>query len=252
MLRRRTPLREARPPCRSAESAAGHRLSVLRSSVVAAAAIALIAAAPAHAAKVENLQKLGKLSYFAYVEKAVPAKAQPKTSARTVGKLRLKTGEKTDDLVSVIARTTDSKDRVWLKVRLPIRPNGTTGWVQESALSELQPVDSWIKVSTKTNKVTVIKKGKKVFSANVGVGQPQWPTPKGQFYIRAKLTNFGDPFYGPLAYVTSATSDTLTDWPGGGIVGIHGTSLPNLIPGKISHGCVRMKNADILKRDKLV
>ena len=222
------------------------------SVVLGAVAIALIAAAPARAAKIENLNKLGKQSYYAFVEKAVGAKSQPKTSARTVGKLRLKTGEGTDDLVLVIARTTDSKDRVWLKVRLPIRPNGTTGWVQESALSELQPVQTWIKVSTKTYKVTVIKKGKRVFSASVGVGQSQWPTPKGQFYIRAKLTNFGDAFYGPLAYVTSATSDTLTDWPGGGIVGIHGTSLPNLIPGKISHGCVRMKNADILKLDKLV
>jgi lipoprotein-anchoring transpeptidase ErfK/SrfK len=221
-------------------------------AVLGAVAITLIAAAPARAATIENLQKLGKESYFAYVEKAVPAKKDPKTTAKTVGKLKLKTGEGTDDLVLVLARTTDAKDRVWLKVRLPIRPNGTTGWVQENALSELQPVDSWIKVSTKTYKVTVIKNGKKVLSANVGVGQPQWPTPKGQFYIRAKLTNFGDPFYGPLAFVTSATSDTLTDWPGGGIVGIHGTSLPNLIPGKISHGCVRMKNADILKLDKFV
>ncbi|HEY6889220.1 MAG TPA: L,D-transpeptidase [Solirubrobacter sp.] len=221
-------------------------------AVLGAVAIALIAAAPARAAKIENLQKLGKESYFAYVEKAVPAKKDPKTTAKTVGRLKLKTGEGTDDLVLVLARTTDAKERVWLKVRLPIRPNGTTGWVQENALSELQPVDSWIKVSTKTYKVTVIKAGKKVFSANVGVGQSQWPTPKGQFYIRAKLTNFGDPFYGPLAFVTSATSDTLTDWPGGGIVGIHGTSLPNLIPGKISHGCVRMKNPDILKLDKLV
>ena len=52
--------------------------------------------------------------------------------------------------------------------------------------------------------------------------------------------------------MTSATSNQLTDWPGGGIVGIHGTSLPGLIPGKISHGCVRMKNADIKKLDKLV
>jgi lipoprotein-anchoring transpeptidase ErfK/SrfK len=223
------------------------------SVVLGAVAIALIAAAPARAAqKLENLNKPGKESYYAYVEQAVGAKSQPKTSAKTVGKLRLKTGEGTDDLVLVIARTTDSKDRVWLKVRLPIRPNGTTGWAQESALSELQPVDSWIKVSTKTNRLTVIKKGKKVFSAPVGVGQSQWPTPKGQFYIRAKLTNFGDAFYGPIAYVTSATSDTLTDWPGGGIVGIHGTSLPNLIPGKISHGCVRMKNADIKRVDKLV
>ena len=222
------------------------------SVVLGAVAISLIAAAPSRAASIENLQKLGKESYFAYVEKAVPAKQDPDTTSKTVGKLKLKTGEGTDDLVLVLARTTDSQDRVWLKVRLPIRPNGTTGWVQENALSELQPVDSWIKVSTKINKITVIKAGKRVFSASVGVGQPQWPTPKGEFYIRAKLTNFGDPFYGPIAFVTSATSDTLTDWPGGGIVGIHGTSLPNLIPGKISHGCVRMKNKDILKLDKLV
>ena len=212
------------------------------SVVLGAVAIALIAAAPSRAATIENLQKLGKESYFAYVEKAVPARQDPDTTSKTVGKLKLKSGVGTDDLVLVLARTTDSQDRVWLKVRLPIRPNGTTGWVQENALSELQPVDSWIKVSTKTYKVTVIKKGKKVFC----------PTPRGQFYIRAKLTNFGDPFYGPLAYITSATSDTLTDWPGGGIVGVHGTNEPGLIPGRISHGCVRMKNADILKLNKLI
>src|SRR3954468_12624591 len=89
------------------------------SVVLGAVAIALIAAAPARAAKIENLNKLGKESYYAYVEKAAGAKAEPKVSARTVGKLRLKPGEGTDDLVLVIAGTTDSQDRVWLKVRLP-------------------------------------------------------------------------------------------------------------------------------------
>jgi lipoprotein-anchoring transpeptidase ErfK/SrfK len=223
-----------------------------RTGVLAAVAIALIAAAPARAAKIENLQRLGKRSYFAYVDKAVPAKAQAKTSARTVGRLTRKTGEDTDDLVLVLARTTDSRKRVWLKVRLPIRPNGTTGWVQQNALSDLQPVDTWLKISTKTYKATVIKNGKRVFSANVGVGQPQWPTPRGQFYVRVKLTGYNNPVYGPLAFVTSATSDKLTDWPGGGIVGVHGTNQPGLIPGRISHGCVRMKNADILKLNELI
>ena len=75
----------------------------------------------------------------------------------------------------------------------PIRPNGTTGWVQETALSELQPVDTWLRISTKTYKATVIKNGKRVFSANIGVGQPQWPTPRGQFYIRAKLDGLREP-----------------------------------------------------------
>lgn len=220
--------------------------------MVVAAAAALVAAAPAQAAKVENLQKLGRESYYAFVEKAVPAKAQPNASARTVGKLTLKTGEGTDDLVLVLSRTTDEKDQVWLKVRLPIRPNGTTGWVPEEALSSLQPVNTWLRISTKTYRATLIKNGKRAWSAPIGVGQSQWPTPKGQFYIRAKLTGYNNPVYGPLAFVTSATSPTLTDWPGGGIVGIHGTNQPGLIPGRISHGCVRVRNDAIRKLDKLI
>ena len=70
--------------------------------------------------------------------------------------------------MAVIARTTDSKDRVWLKVRLPIRPNGTTGWVPENALDELQPVDTWLRIGAKTFKATLIKNGKRVFSAQIG------------------------------------------------------------------------------------
>jgi lipoprotein-anchoring transpeptidase ErfK/SrfK len=224
-----------------------------RRSVVAAAAVALSAsAAPAYAAKVENLQKLGRESHYAFVEQRAKAKAEPKDSAKTVGRLTTRTGEGTDDLVLVLSRTTDENEQVWLKVRLPIRPNGTTGWVKEEALSSLQPVDTWLRISTKTYRATLIKKGKKVWSSPIGVGQNQWPTPKGQFYIRAKLTGYKNPVFGPLAFVTSATSPTLTDWPGGGIVGIHGTNQPGLIPGKISHGCVRVPNANIRKLDRLM
>ncbi len=219
-----------------------------------AIALAFAAAPPAHAAKIEKLDKLGAEAHFAFVEKAAVARSQPKATARKVGKLTKRSPEGTDDLVAVIARTTDSKDRVWLKVRLPIRPNGTTGWVRENALDELQPVDTWLRISTKTLKATLIRKGKRVFSAQIGVGQSQWPTPRGQFFVRAKLKGYGSrgSFYGPLAFITSATSDTLTDWPGGGIVGIHGTSLPGLIPGRISHGCVRLRNRDILRLEKLM
>ena len=225
----------------------------LSRSVVAAAAVAFCAsAAPAQAAKVVSLQKLGRQSHFAFVERKVAVKAEAEAGARTVGKLTTKTGEGTDDLVLVVARTTDDRDRVWLKVRLPVRPNGTTGWVPEAALSSLQPVDTWLKISTKTYRATLIKKGRKVWSSPIGVGQSQWPTPKGEFYVRAKLTGYNNPVYGPLAFVTSATSPTLTDWPGGGIVGIHGTNQPGLIPGRISHGCVRVPNANLLKLNKLM
>jgi lipoprotein-anchoring transpeptidase ErfK/SrfK len=63
---------------------------------------------------------------------------------------------------------------------------------------------------------------------------------------------FGDPFYGPVAFGTSARSEVLTDWPGGGFIGIHGTNEPQLIPGRISHGCIRLRNSDILRLSRLM
>jgi lipoprotein-anchoring transpeptidase ErfK/SrfK len=220
-----------------------------------ALAVALLAAAAAPAqAKVQNLYHPGKETFYAFVDQAVAAHSQPKDSARTVGRLKTRTPDATDELVLVLASTTDKQDRTWYRVRLPIRPNGTKGWVPEDALSEPQPLDTWLKIDTSAFTVTLIKSGKKVFRARAGVGQPQWATPKGQFYIRSKLTGYGSAgsIYGPVAFGTSATSDTLTDWPGGGIVGVHGTNEPGLIPGRISHGCVRMKNPDILKLNKLI
>ena len=65
--------------------------------------------------------------------------------------------------------------------------------------------------------------------------------------MRERLRNLnGDPLYGPWAFGTSAYS-VLSDWPGGGVVGIHGTNRPQLIPGRPSHGCIRVPNRKILQ-----
>jgi len=223
-------------------------------AAIFALAAAPVAADAARIERIERLDQLGKRSYFAFVEKAEVARTAPATTAAPVAKLTRRSTVGTDDLVAVVARTVDERDRVWLQVRLPVRPNGTTGWVPESALSELQPLQTWLRIDTRSFRATLIKNGKRVWSARVGVGQPQWPTPRGRFFVRAVLKGYGSAgsFYGPLAFITSATSDTLTDWPGGGIVGIHGTSVPGLIPGRISHGCVRVRNADILRLAKLM
>ncbi len=222
-------------------------------SVALAVALVAAAAAPAQA-KTQNLFHPGKQTFYAFVDRAVATYAQPKGSARTVARLKTRTPDKTDELVLVLKSTTDEQDRTWYQVRLPVRPNGTKGWVPADALSDLQPLDTWLKINTRTFTATLVKKGRKVFQARVGVGQPQWRTPTGQFYIRSKLTGYGGAgsFYGPVAFGTSATSDTLTDWPGGGYVGVHGTNEPGLIPGRISHGCVRLKNPDILRLSKLM
>jgi hypothetical protein len=72
------------------------------------------------------------------------------------------------------------------------------------------------------------------------------------FYIRNRLTRYRSPMYGPLAFGTSARSAQLTDWPAGGFIGIHGTDRPDLLPGRVSHGCIRMRNADILRLGRLM
>ena len=78
------------------------------------------------------------------------------------------------------------------------------------------------------------------------------PTPRGRFYVRNKLTRFRNPFYGPIAFGTSARSAILTDWPAGGFIGIHGTNRPDLLPGAVSHGCIRLRNAAIRRLARLM
>ncbi|MGH3022780.1 MAG: L,D-transpeptidase [Gaiellaceae bacterium] len=101
-------------------------------------------------------------------------------------------------------------------------------------------------------RATLFRGGRAVFRAAVGVGTAAAPTPTGDFYIRNKLTRYRSPFYGPIAFGTSARSPTLTDWPAGGFVGIHGTNRPDLIPGAVSHGCIRLRNEDIVRLARLM
>jgi lipoprotein-anchoring transpeptidase ErfK/SrfK len=107
-------------------------------------------------------------------------------------------------------------------------------------------------VDLRRTTATLTRGGRRVFRAKVGVGLPQWPTPRGRFYIRNKLVRYRSRFYGPLAFGTSARSTVLTDWPDGGFVGVHGTDRPDLIPGQISHGCIRMSNSDIVRLGRLM
>jgi lipoprotein-anchoring transpeptidase ErfK/SrfK len=107
-------------------------------------------------------------------------------------------------------------------------------------------------ISHRRMRATLYKRGRQIFSAMVGVGQPHWPTPRGDFYIREKLSGYDAPAYGPRAFGLNARSAVLTDWPGGGFVGIHGTNEPQILPGRVSHGCVRMRNAAILRLFRLM
>jgi hypothetical protein len=188
---------------------------------------------------------------WAPVDRAVAARTAPRSTARAVARLDLLTPEGTSNLVSVVEEKVVGGAR-WLRVRLPILPNNSTGWLPRSALGGLVPVDTRLLIDLGRLHAALYRQGRLVFDAPVGVGTARAPTPRGTFYIRDKLTDFASPFYGPIAFGTSARSAVLTDWPDGGYIGIHGTDEPQLIPGRVSHGCIRMRNKDIIRLARLM
>ena len=126
-----------------------------------------------------------------------------------------------------------------------MRPNGRTGWVRDSALGPLYRVRTRLVVDRGRLRATLYRSGRRIWRSPIGVGKAGTPTPAGHFWIREKfkVANPGG-LYGPRAFGTSAYS-RLSDWPGGGVIGIHGTNEPYLIPGRPSHGCIRVPNRAI-------
>ena len=192
------------------------------------------------------------LSHYAPVLKPTIARARPTAAAAPVVAVSTRTPEGTTNIVRVVDRRRDAAGHLWVRASLATLPNGRTGWLPRASLGGYGVVDTQLVVDLERLTATLTKAGHVVFHARVGVGQPRWPTPHGRFYVRNRLTQFAGPTYGPLAFGTSARSEHLTDWPGGGFIGIHGTNQPQLIPGRISHGCIRMRNADILALAKLM
>jgi hypothetical protein len=199
-----------------------------------------------------RLSRSSALSYWASVRLAVAARSAPTSRAAVVTWLARTTAEGTTNIVLVLSRRTDRHGRLWVHVRLPVLPNGLTGWVPRVALGVYGAVQTHLVVDLERLTVTLFRDGRPILRAPAGVGQPQWPTPKGSFYIRDVVTKYESPFYGPLAFGTSARSSVLTDWPGGAFIGIHGTDEPQLLPGRVSHGCIRLRNEDILRLRRLM
>jgi lipoprotein-anchoring transpeptidase ErfK/SrfK len=198
-----------------------------------------------------RLTKSVAASYWASVRHGVLARVAPSSRAAVVAWLPSTTPEGTTNIVLVLGRRA-GPGGLWVHVRLPVLPNGRTAWVPRETLGVYGVVHTHLVIDLARLTATLLRDGRPVFRAPVGVGQPQWPTPRGSFYIRNVLTRYSSPFYGPVAFGTSARSSVLTDWPGGGFVGIHGTDAPQLLPGRVSHGCIRLRNEDILRLRRLM
>jgi lipoprotein-anchoring transpeptidase ErfK/SrfK len=215
-------------------------------ALVAGLALATPGPVPVQLSGVDNLTR------WAYVMHRVVARDRPAATARSVGVVPAVTPEGETNLVVAYDAERDAEERLWVRVPLSTLPNGLTGWVPRDALGDLHRVRTRLVVDRERLRAFLLRDGHTVFSTGIGVGKARWPTPVGEFYIRVRLEHFKNPFYGPVAFGTNARSPRLTDWPEGGVVGIHGTDAPQLLPGRVSHGCIRLRNSSIRRLVRLM
>jgi lipoprotein-anchoring transpeptidase ErfK/SrfK len=132
----------------------------------------------------------------------------------------------------------------WYRVEIPGRPNGRSGWIPAAA-ADLAPVNRWLVVYRESRKFELYVNGKLRRTGPVAVGARGMETPIGLFYVQTSFVPDQYPILGAYAFETSGYSK-LSDWPGGGVVGVHGTNTPWLIGQAVSHGCVRLRNSDVV------
>ena len=134
----------------------------------------------------------------------------------------------------------------WVEVLLPVRPNGSTGWVHASDVN-LTANPFHVVVSLNAHTITVTNARSVIYAGPVAVGAPATPTPTGNYYLYV-LLQAPDPSgpYGPFAYGLSSHSDALATFDGGDAeIGIHGNNDASALGQSVSHGCIRMDNAAI-------
>ena len=139
----------------------------------------------------------------------------------------------------------------WVEVLLPVRPNGSTGWLHASDVTLTQN-PFHIVVSLSAHTITVTNATSVVYTGPVAVGAPATPTPTGNYYLYV-LLQAPDPTtaYGPYAYGLSSHSDALDTFAGSDAeIGIHGNNDASVLGQDVSHGCVRMDNDAITALSK--
>jgi lipoprotein-anchoring transpeptidase ErfK/SrfK len=139
-----------------------------------------------------------------------------------------------------------AKQADWLQVLLPLRPNGSVGWIHSSDVT-LRQHDYHVLVELGSHRITAWKGGTIIDAEPIGVGTANSPTPGGNYYVTEAL-QVPDPSgpYGPYALGLSGYSNVYQNFNGGnGVIGIHGTNEPSGIGRDVSHGCIRLSNAGI-------
>lgn len=168
--------------------------------------------------------------------------ARPGPGARRTGVLSATNDWAQPLWLPAVSGFADRDGTTWFRVRLPLRPNGSTGWVRGDQV-ETRVRHERIVVDLSAHRLRRVADGHAVDDLSVGVGAPSTPTAPGRFFVWARVPT-GDPTgpYGVFVLGLSGFSNVITEWVGGGRMAIHGTADPGDRGHDVSHGCVRVYN----------
>ncbi|HYF12145.1 MAG TPA: L,D-transpeptidase, partial [Actinomycetota bacterium] len=126
------------------------------------------------------------------------------------------------------------------------------GWIRGDGI-ELGQTDYRLVVDLERLRLRLLDGCRTLEAFEIGVGTRDTPTPRGTFFLNSLLRPPDrDSVYGAYAFGLSAYSDVITDWEGGGIVGLHGTDDASSIGREVSHGCIRLRNDAIRRLARLL
>jgi lipoprotein-anchoring transpeptidase ErfK/SrfK len=148
-----------------------------------------------------------------------------------------------DQTVPQVFLVKETRRDGWVRVLLPVRPNGSTGWVHASDV-QVTGNNFHVMVELGARRITVTRDQAPIYQGDVAVGTSATPTPTGEYYVRVKIKAI-DPTtaYGPYAWGLSSHSDALETFNGGDAeIGIHGNNDASVLGQEVTHGCVRIDN----------
>jgi L,D-transpeptidase catalytic domain len=186
-----------------------------------------------------------RLAYAAVVrDRADAFRAPGMRRVASFGRLNV---NRVPTVLGILGRLQGPDCKPWFRVQLPMRPNGIVGYVRAGDV-RVQPVRTRISVDLSARRVTLYRDGRLVLRVPAAIGTAATPTPIGRYYVNQRLIP-RDPSgpFGPGAIGISAFSPVLTGWAQGGPIAIHGTNRPDLIGRRVSNGCIRVRNRDLVR-----
>ncbi len=148
----------------------------------------------------------------------------------------------------------DAAGESWIRVLLPRRPNGLTGWVRRTEVCVRRSRYA-ISVDRRRRLLVARKNGKVILRSRIDVGQTTTPTPSGLYAVYEKYRpELGREVFGEAILSLTGHSPVFRRFGGGDArLAIHGRRTTLGAPGTAySFGCVRLARRSLLMLAKQV